>query len=167
MRKVRMLLLLMVLVGALVGCKARVEAGRLIVPVRLDESALRQLIDLAIKAYTAQQGSNPLTVTVDTLAFLPPDGLAVAVHAQTENTPTVNAQAEMRFAVQDGLPQVRITRLDIPNVTVSEEQLQTLNNLLSRQLQEQMRRAGDRVTLREISVEADALVLQVEVQLTR
>lgn len=167
MRKILAVLLLIVLMGALGGCKAKVEEGRLIVPVRLDEAALRQLVDLAVKAYTAQQGSNPLTVTVDTLTFLPPDGLAVTMRAQAENLPTVSGQAEMRFAVQDGLPQVTITRLEIPGVMVSEDQLQTLNRLLSTQLQEQMRRAGDRVSLREIAVESDALVLQVEVQLTR
>lgn len=167
MRKILLLFVLVVVMAALGGCRAKVEEGRLIVPVRLDETALRQLVDLAVKAYTAQQGSNPLTVTVDTITFLPPDGLAVAMHAQAENTPAVGGQAEMHFAVQDGLPQVTITRLEIPGVAVSEAQLQTLNRLLSDQLQEQMRRAGDRVSLREIAVEADALVLQVEVQLTR
>ncbi len=167
MRKILVVLLLIVLMGVLGGCKAKVEEGRLVVPVRLDESALRQLVDLAVKAYTAQEGSNPLTVTVDTITFLPPDGLAMAIRAQAENTPAIGGQAEMRFAVQDGLPQVTITRLEIPGVTVSEDQLQTLNRLLSAQLQEQVRRAGDRVSLREITVEADALVLQVEVRLTR
>ncbi len=167
MRKLLLGVAILVLLGVLSGCGAKVESGRVVVPIRLDEAALRALVDLAVKTYAARQGSNPLALEVQQVTFLPPETVVIAMQAQVVGGVKIAGSAEMRFSVQDGLPRVEITRLEIPGATISEAMLSELNALLSNLLQEQVRRAGDRVTLREITVEADALVLKVEVQVAR
>ena len=156
-------LLLAVLALPVLACGLSVKDGKLSVPVTLNESTLKSLVN-NVQSVASGSGMD-LSVEVDDLDFKAPDTITASGTFTTDSGQAINGSLDMKFSVEDGKPKVVVTGTNIPGLDTTSDVVKKINDTLSQLLNDQIEASGQSGAVKSIEVTDDSLVITLEVDL--
>jgi len=164
MKLAKIVTLILIATMLVTACGVKYENGKVAIPISLDEATVIKLIG-GIQDVVNSTGQTQSAVVVNKVNFNPPDMVNTEFTYSPGNGQTVDGNADVKFAVDNGQPKVEVVKITIPGMELPAEQITQLNEGLSQSLKRQVEAIQSTAEFKSIAVSDKALKITVLVNL--